>query len=380
MTQQTDVVVIGAGVIGASCAYQLARRGLRVTVVEAEAAPAEGSTGRSFASVRAQWADSLNIELAWRSIQAYRDFERDLGVDAGYRATGYLLLIPQDRWADHLVSVRLQRDHGVPVEVLDLDDAQKITPFVPDGLGGAVWGSADGVVDPHTVTITYLKAAKELGTEVYVRAPVTAVNRVGGRWRVTIPRGEFEARHVVNAAGGWASEVAALAGLDVPVHHSRRNVYSTTELPGRRRFPMTIDTGTGVALRSEGDRVLFLLAKPGEQDGYNVSVDWDWMEQVLATTCERFPWLAEAQLDRKACWAGTYEITPDLLPFVGEHPDAPGWVNACGMCGRGVLQAPAIAQVVAEEIADGRAHSLDITPLRYERLRSSVSTPAGLVI
>lgn len=379
MTQKADVVVIGAGIIGASSAYQLAKRGLRVTIVDAAEAAAQGSTGRSFASVRAQWADSLNIDLSWRSIQTYRDFERDFGVDAGYRPTGYLLLIGEERWSGHLESVRLQRAHGVPVDILTLDEAQAITPFVPDGMGGAVWGPADGVVDPYLITTTYLRLARELGADVHVRAPVTGVSQIGDRWRVTTPRLEIEASYILNAAGGWAGEVAALAGLDIPVRHSRRNIYSSSADPSRTKRPMTIDTSSGVALRSEGDRILFLLARPDEPDGYNVSVDWEWMETALAVACERFPWMADLELDRKACWAGTYEITPDQLPIVGEHPDAAGWVNACGMCGRGILQGPAIGQLVAEEIVDGRAHSLDITPLRYERLRAPVTTGTDLV-
>src|SRR3954452_10900332 len=90
----TDVVVVGAGVIGASTAYQLARAGLGVVVVDAFDGPAEGSTGRSFASIRAQWADPLNIELSWRSIQAYRAFPDEYGIDVGYRPSGYLFLVP----------------------------------------------------------------------------------------------------------------------------------------------------------------------------------------------------------------------------------------------------------------------------------------------
>src|SRR5262245_60559044 len=115
-----DVVVVGAGVIGASSAYQLSRRGLKVAIVEALGGPAEGSTGLCFASVRAQWADSPNIELAWRSIQAYRDFEKDHGIDVGYRANGYLFLVPEEKWEAQLKAVALQREHGVPVDVLDV--------------------------------------------------------------------------------------------------------------------------------------------------------------------------------------------------------------------------------------------------------------------
>jgi sarcosine oxidase, subunit beta len=159
----TDAVVVGAGAIGASCAYHLARTGLRVLVAEAFGGPAEGSTGRSFASIRAQWADPLNIEMSWRSIRAFRSFPDDHGIDVGYRATGYLLLVPHAAWEAQLAAVGLQREHGVPVDVLDVAAAGRITPLAPDGIAGATWGPADGVVDPHLTTRAYLTLARAAG-------------------------------------------------------------------------------------------------------------------------------------------------------------------------------------------------------------------------
>jgi len=170
-----DVVVVGAGVVGASSAYRLARSGLHVVVVDAFDGPAEGSTGRSFASVRAQWADALNIELSWRSIQAYRSFPEEHGIDVGYRPSGYLFLVPDTAWEGQLAAVDLQQRHGVPVDVLDLAAAQKITSFAPRGLAGATWGTADGVVDPHLATSAYLQLARSAGAQVLFRHRVTEV-------------------------------------------------------------------------------------------------------------------------------------------------------------------------------------------------------------
>src|SRR3984885_6552798 len=170
-----DVAVIGAGVIGASSAHHLSRAGLRVAVLEAFGGPAEGSTGRSFASIRSQWADPLNIEMSWRSIRAFRSFPDDHGIDVGYRPTGYLLLVRDGQWEAHLAAVDLQRAHGVPVEVLDRAAAAQITAFSPGGIAGATWGPADGVVDPHLATGAYLTLARNAGTQVLFRHPVTAI-------------------------------------------------------------------------------------------------------------------------------------------------------------------------------------------------------------
>ena len=379
----TDVIVVGAGAVGASCAYHLARAGFSVLVAEAFGGPAEGSTGRSFASIRSQWADSLNIEMSWRSVRAYRSFPDDHGIDVGYRPTGYLLLIPDALWQAQLEAVDLQRAHGVPVEVLGLTAAARITPFAADGIAGATWGPADGVVDPHLATRAYVDLARAAGAQVSYRCPVTAIepdtNR--GGWEVSAGGGPARhAQYLVNAAGGWAGEVAALAGLTVPVVHSRRNIYASAPGALPDPVPMTIDLGTGMFVRSEGPRLLFGAARPDQPDGYDVSVDWPWMESVLAIGADRFPWLADLPLDRSGCWAGTYENTKDRHGILGPHPAAPTWINACGFSGHGLMQAPEIGRLVAEQIETGAMTSIDTSALRLDRFTAATASDrVGLV-
>jgi sarcosine oxidase subunit beta len=380
-TLNADVAVIGAGVIGASCAYQLTRAGRRVVVVEQCDGPAEGSTGRSFASVRSQWADDLNIELCWRSIETLRTFADEHGVDVGYRPTGYLLLVPRDAWADQLEAVKLQREHGVPVEVYDVDSAQHITPFATDGLAGATWGPLDGVVDPHLLTSTYLAMARTAGAEVLYRHRVHAIDRndATATWQLSAGGHVISAEYVVNAAGGWSGDVARLVGLDVPVVHVRRNIYSSAPVALAAPLPMTIDIGTGVFIRSEGPRLLFGAIRPDEIAGYNVSVDWPWQEGVLELGVPRFPWLGEIPLDRSGCWAGTYEVSPDHRGIVGADPSEPTWINACGFSGHGVMQSPEVGRLVAEQVVAGGIYSVDARALRVDRFAKGALHTTQLV-
>ena len=381
MVTSADALVIGAGAIGASCAFHLARAGLRTVVVDQFGGPAEGSTGRCFASVRAQWADDLNIELSWRSIQAFRSFPEEHGADVGYTASGYLFAVPPQAWPAHLAAVERQRAHGVPVDVLDVAAATEITPFEPDGVAGATWGPADGVVDPHGVTVAYLELARAHGADIRFRHAVTSLHRAAPGWVVRAGPEVFAAGLVVNAAGGWAGQVAALAGLGVPVVHSRRNIYACAPGAYRRRLPMTIDLASGVYLRSEGDRLLFGGPPSPRSPGYSTQVDWAWMEEVLRRGVPRFGWLAELPLDRAASWAGTYEMSPDSQGILGPHPDAPAWFNACGFSGHGFMQSPEIGRLVAEEVVTGQVSSMDVTPLRIQRFaQAAQGTPVGMVV
>src|SRR5260221_7198947 len=112
---KVDALIIGAGIMGASCAFQLSERGLRVAVLEAQISPAMGSTGRSTAGVRVQFTEEVNIRLSWESIQEYQHFQDLYGEDGGYRPICYLLLVPPERLGVDIGSVRLHERKGVPV-------------------------------------------------------------------------------------------------------------------------------------------------------------------------------------------------------------------------------------------------------------------------
>lgn len=354
-----DIVVIGAGVIGAASAWRLAERGLKVTVVERES-PASGSTGRSVAGVRHQFATETNVVLARESIAEYAAMP-----ESGYRPEGYLMLVPQGEWEGHLRAVELQLNHGVPTQVLTPDAAQRHAAFDPAGLGGCTFCALDGRVDAHSLTYEYMRRARALRACFLPGSPVGGIERGGNGWRVSVPTGSIEAPLLLNAAGAWAGEVGRLAGLDIPVWPARRMVFTTGPLPLPRRLPMIFDLGSGVYLRSEGERLIFGRSDPGDV-GWREGMRWDWLEPTLELALQRFPWLETASLDRRASWWGYYELTPDHEAIVGRLPGAEGWINACGFSGHGVMQAAAIARVVAQ-LAVNETPFLDIRSLQHER-------------
>ncbi len=165
--------------------FTSAEQGTSVVILESQNAPATGSTARSAAGVRVQFTEEVNIRISWESIQTYQPSPTLWGEDAEYRPHGYLLLVPPERWAAHLDSVKLQQRIGVPVNVLRPEEAQSIVPFDTADIAGTTHGLADGVIDPHRVTLAYLRMAQAEEHRFMYRRPLPARNEraMSGKWK-----------------------------------------------------------------------------------------------------------------------------------------------------------------------------------------------------
>ena len=322
--------------------------------------------------MRVQFTTRTNIEWSMHSLPVYRDFRQRHGFEVGYRDIGYLLLVPPERWESHLASVALQRSLGAPVEVLSPEDALRYVPLATEGLAGATYGPWDGVIDPHMATHAWVAMSRDAGVDYRFGRTVTALEPAGGGWRVQCGAEALSCGFVVNAGGAWSGEIARLAGLRVPVRPKRIQIFLSGPIADDRIYPLTIDLGTGVYLRSEGDRILFGLDTHAD-DGFTEGVDWAWLEEVLVTGVERYPWWEELGVDRRGSWWGYYGVTPDNSPVIGRNPGALSWIDACGFSGHGIMHAPATGLTVSDMIADGRATTLDADAFRHERFQNAGS-------
>jgi sarcosine oxidase subunit beta len=367
--ERVEVAVVGGGVIGLSVARELGRRGLAdVLVLEREAAVGQGSSSRANGGVRAQFTTRPNIEFSLRSIEEFERLERETGL-LGFHQTGYLLLTGTEEGERGLrAAFELQRRLGVAVEWLSPEEVLERAPFVrADGLRAGTFHARDGFLDPHGVVRAYAAELRRLGIEVWTEAPVTAVEREAGRYRLSTARGEVEARWVVDAAGAWAAEVAAMVGVEVPVAPIRRNLAFVRDDPGPLT-PMCVDLDTGVLARREvsGGWVL-AYSDPSDPPGWDTSLDPAFLPALAERVGNRFPHLEGRPIDPRQCWAGLYPETPDHHAVIGEAPGAPGFVLCAGFGGHGVMHSPAAGIAVAELVCQGECTSFDLHPLRPGR-------------
>jgi len=371
---KADVVVVGAGVVGCSVAYHLAKAGgWRVSVVDRGG----GSTERATGGFRTQFATAVNVRLSLLSLQKLLRFSDETGVESGYRPCGYLFIAstgPQLEKLREALAVQRAAGSDAAREVSPAD-VLACNPFVsPEDIAGGSFCAVDGFLRPGEIQRGYRDAAIRLGVR-FLQATVVGLRRLGDRIvEVTTDREALACGTVVNAAGPWAANVARLAAVDVPVTPLRRQVAVTAPtdaLP--ESMPMTI-FADGFHFRVRDGRVLLLRPSPPAADPFDVSVDPAWAESVLGAAHARVPSLRGVSL--ASSYAGLYEMSPDEHALVGFAEGAQNLLLANGFSGHGVMHAPAIGQLVAELLTLGQARTVDISALRPSRFREGAPNAA----
>jgi sarcosine oxidase subunit beta len=373
MEDTADVVIVGAGIVGASIAWHLARAGCRdVLVLERETHQGLGSTGKSMGGVRAQFATEVNVRLSLYSIPFYARFEEETAYPAGYRPHGYLLLATSVSQLDALrASHARQRALGLSqAVVLDAEDVRRmVPPLRVDDIAGATFCPTDGFVDPYSVMNGFTRAALDLGVRLRKRTHVVAIDVEDGRVSgVRTTRGDIATRCVVLAAGAWAAPLARTAGVDLPVTPRRRMLVPSEPFPGLpERCPMVIDLGTGFHFRPEGRGLLLAWEDPDEPPCGEPVFDRGFVEKLLEKAVQRVPAFVDLAVNPARGWAGLYEMSPDKHGILGPAPGVPGLWLANGFSGHGVMHAPATGRIVADLIVDGHCDALDWSALSAER-------------
>lgn len=370
----SDVVVVGAGVVGASVAFHLRRLGVgRVTLAERRS-PASGATGRSGALVRTHYTNEPEAALAIAALPWFAEWADRVGGDSGFVRTGFVQLVGAGDAGLLRENVATLRRLGASTDVLAADQIRAAVPglAVADD-EPAAYEPDSGYADPVATTRSLVAAARGKGAEIRENCTVdgllTAHGRVVG---VRTPDGPVTADVVVLANGAWSTALTRPLGVDLPIVATRAQaavVSRPAPLAGVAGHPAVIDRRHGIYARPyDSDRTLVGMSSSNADrltDLDEVPVAPGFAEQARDRLGAAFPAFSGQPVSHTQ--AGPLDVTPDRCAILGPVEGIDGLVLAVGMSGSGFKKAPAIGACIAELIQDGQASTADIRPFSYHR-------------
>jgi len=369
--RNAEILIIGGGVVGASVAYHLTRRGAKdVLILERENRLGSGSTGKATGGVRAQFETEINIKMSLYSI----DFFERWDFDCEYEPRGYLFFATDEEQFDYLRR-NVEKQTSLGVKAVEIVDTKTISEIVRglncEDIRGGSFGGRDGFINPLGVLEGFMKKAIANGAEILTGTEVLSIETRGGKAvGVETDKGVIEAETIVLCSGAWAKNLAKTAGVDLPVEPQKRQIVwakSETDLP--ENLPMVIDLGSGFHFRPAKDsrrEVLFAYPDADEKPGFDTSFDESFIPKVFERAKHRAPFLTETTVVREKCRAGLYENTPDHHAIIGGC-EIENLYFCGGFSGHGVMHSPAAGRATAEIILDGKANFLDVSCLSLER-------------
>jgi sarcosine oxidase, subunit beta len=375
-----SVVIVGGGVIGTSAAFHLAEAGVDVVLLE-RAQLGSGSTCRAAGGVRAQFSDALNIEIAQRSLRAFREFARRPGWEIDFKQVGYLFVLSTE--SDVAIferNVELQNEYGVPSRILSAARARELCPLLAgEDILAAAFSPEDGHLTPEAVVQGYASGARALGAHIRVGCEVLDIASSGDEITAVITtHGAIRTGTVICAAGAWSRRCGEMVGVELPVTPLRRQVLFTepmSDIPPD--LPMTIDFASSFYFHREGPGVLLGMSDPEEQPGFVMETSDDWIPRLIEVAARRAPRIADAGI--RGGWAGLYEMTPDHNAIIGEARGISRFLYATGFSGHGFLQGPAVGEIIRDLVL-ARRPPVDVAPLSVERFDAAALRPEYNVV
>ena len=351
-----DVVIIGAGSVGAPTALSLVEAGLRVLVIDQYPSVGQGSNKRAIGGLRATHSDPAKIRLCLRSLEVFSTWEKRFGDKIEWRQGGYSFVAyrgEEERTLKELLVV--QKKYGLNIDWLDRQAFLEVIPDLnPEGLIGGTFSPDDGHASPLLAIHAFYSRAKKLGAEFLFNEKVTGYDIADGRVRtVRTDKGEYRAAVVVNAAGPWGAEVAALAGIDVPVRPDSHEG-AVTEAVAHFLGPMVVDirpvagSANYYFYQHDTGQVIFCITPSPSIWGLDVRETSSFLPMVARRMVDLIPRLRNLRVRRT--WRGLYPMTPDGFPVVGWTRALEGYMLAVGMCGQGFMLGPGLGELITRMV------------------------------
>lgn len=376
MKRAADIVIIGGGVEGCSIACSLAQSGCSDIVLLEKKTLASGSTGKSCGVIRTHYSQETLMEMANKSIPTFRRFEEEFEAESGFVTNGLLFLGTKEETPGLREVTAMQQRLGIRAELVS---PEKVVEFHPrltvDEVDLASFEPDAGFADPYGVTIGFAKGARAAGVEIHEGVEAVGVEVRNGRIEgVLTNAGTVATRTVVNAAGPWAKRVGEMAGVDLPLFVMRlQELVMKPAKPYSFSMPTVFDQRSICYYRPESGGFLIFggavieLQMIDDPDVYREKADPEWVEHVARILLDTNTEAPEMKFVRG--WAGPITVTPDFNPILGAIEEVEGFYVANGFSGHGFKLSPMVGRCMAELILDGKAASVDITPLRPSRYR-----------
>jgi sarcosine oxidase subunit beta len=375
VSHTADLVVVGAGIAGASTAFFAARAGLSVTLVEKDL-PAMGATGRSAGYIRCHYANEPELHFAVESWRMHRAWPDVVGGDDGFRQVGFLFLVPPALVPPLEANVALVAARGVPTSVLDAKGVRELQPYlVTDGVGAAAWEPESGYADPSDTVQALLAGLRARGGRVLLEAAPVELHLEGQRVAgVRAGREAIATRQVVIAAGAGSAALAAQAGVELPVFPMPIGA-GLVYRPGRPAPPCTIDHAAEQWYRGElGDAMVIgagyedsigFRGEPFHGQARFTPPTRDELVRATAALVPRIPDLESARLG--PTWVGLDSRTPDGHAIVGPLPGVEGLWTMTGGNGKGFKFGPAMGRELVRTMLEGGYADSPLAPFALTR-------------
>lgn len=357
MKSSADIVIVGAGIMGLSIAYHLARLGRTNVVVVDKSYLCGGASGRNGGGIRAQWSSEANVRLMQESIRMCRDFASEMKINVWLRQGGYLFIARDEEKRRALeASSTLQRECGLDTRMLSPKEALKIVPELStDRLVAAAYNPDDGVVFPWPFVWGFAQAAEKMGVEVHTFTEVVGFDTKGSRIEGVRVRkvGTDEvfriATHkVINAAGAWSPEIAKLLGVELPNKPHRHEICSTEPLKPWLK-PLVADLANGLYFsQSTRGEIVGGIGQHRVPEGLDQNSSFAFLGIYAKALVAACPILGRVRVLRQ--WSGCYDITPDANPIVGQVDGVDDFFQVSGFMGHGFMMAPIIGKLMAEHV------------------------------
>ena len=377
-----DFLILGAGVMGASLAFHLARRKPGRILVIDKAAVGQGGSGRSSALVRMHYSFPPEVRLAVKSLEIFQNWREIVGFPGDFRRTGFVRIVPEGEIDRLRANVAMQCDNGARTRVVGAQELKEIEPdWNVDDVAAAAYEPDSGYGDGAGVATDFLSAARDMGVEYRSQTRVGALRVEGGRVRgVVTESGEgIEAPVVVSAVGPWSRPLFRAVGVDLPVDTEYHQVAILKNPPRMRPGGCAcIDSLLQLYYRSEGrDMTLvggFYGPRGVDADEFPQAASDESIAEMAVGIARRIPALEEGGVVRAI--TGVYDMSPDARPLLGPVPGLEGLHVMAGFSGMGFKISPAVGLAMSELLLDGRGTTVDIGDFRPARFAEGRSIKA----